>query len=113
LRVPWPLVGRAEELAAIVRALAGGQSVVLAGTAGVGKSRLAREACSQLGDAGAQRARRGPRRRGRPRPATDLPRCRPDSTCVESLTPLARRCGLAVEPAEVLRAGTDPAVVVG
>lgn len=38
----WPLIGRAEELSAVL-AFARGAGVVLAGAAGVGKSRLARE----------------------------------------------------------------------
>lgn len=44
--VTWPLVGRREELALVAKALgaAGVSGVVLAGAAGVGKTRLAREA---------------------------------------------------------------------
>jgi DNA-binding CsgD family transcriptional regulator len=44
--VNWPLVGRREELALVDKALgaAGASGVVLAGAAGVGKTRLAREA---------------------------------------------------------------------
>jgi DNA-binding CsgD family transcriptional regulator len=45
----WPLVGRADELALAQRALAAGQSVVLTGAAGVGKTRLARELLSDAG----------------------------------------------------------------
>jgi AAA ATPase domain len=46
IRLQWPLVGRADELALIDQALAGSgtSGVVLAGAAGVGKTRLAREA---------------------------------------------------------------------
>lgn len=49
----WPLVGRAEELEFVVHAL--GQQpggVVVAGGAGVGKSRLATEALARLETAG-------------------------------------------------------------
>jgi DNA-binding CsgD family transcriptional regulator/tetratricopeptide (TPR) repeat protein len=41
--VSWPLVGRSEELAFVVDALEGSRGVILAGAAGVGKSRLAKE----------------------------------------------------------------------
>lgn len=46
MRVTWPLVGRREELALFAEALTtpGTSGVVFAGTAGVGKTRLAREA---------------------------------------------------------------------
>jgi DNA-binding CsgD family transcriptional regulator len=52
--VSWPLVGRVEELAACERALGatGPRGVVLAGRAGVGKTRLAREALSSAEAAG-------------------------------------------------------------
>jgi hypothetical protein len=40
----WPLVGRHDELAAMCAAIAESGGVVLTGAAGVGKSRLAREA---------------------------------------------------------------------
>ena len=42
--VAWPLTGRDEELAAIQRAIGGAEvsGVVIAGAAGVGKTRLAR-----------------------------------------------------------------------
>ncbi|MGH3632828.1 MAG: LuxR C-terminal-related transcriptional regulator [Mycobacterium sp.] len=46
---PWPLTGRAEELSVIADVLSGGDEyagVVIAGTPGVGKTRLAREAAS-------------------------------------------------------------------
>ncbi len=50
----WPLVGRQEELQAIVEALLsrGASAVVLAGVAGVGKSRLLVEALDRLSDKG-------------------------------------------------------------
>jgi DNA-binding CsgD family transcriptional regulator len=49
----WPIVGRGEELALIERArTAGSNAVVLLGPAGVGKSRLAREALRRAHDAG-------------------------------------------------------------
>ncbi|MBA2897212.1 helix-turn-helix domain-containing protein [Nonomuraea soli] len=41
---PWPFTGRSAELAGLADLLAAGASVVLSGTAGVGKSRLAAEA---------------------------------------------------------------------
>jgi predicted ATPase len=46
LRGAWPLVGRNEELAAILEAIGAAEriGVVVAGEAGVGKTRLAREA---------------------------------------------------------------------
>jgi predicted ATPase len=44
----WPLVGRVEELAFVTRALDGG-GVIVTGAAGVGKSRLAREAAERSG----------------------------------------------------------------
>ncbi|HEX5347649.1 MAG TPA: AAA family ATPase, partial [Pseudonocardiaceae bacterium] len=42
----WPLIGRREELSIIDRTLGGGRhrGLLLAGTPGVGKTRLAREA---------------------------------------------------------------------
>jgi hypothetical protein len=40
----WPLVGRQDELAAMCAAIAASGGVVLTGAAGVGKTRLAREA---------------------------------------------------------------------
>jgi len=42
----WPLIGREAELRHVAEALAGGTAggVVIAGSAGVGKTRLAREA---------------------------------------------------------------------
>lgn len=52
MRPIWPLTGRAEELAFIAGALAPGDGpsgVVLAGAAGVGKTRLAREALALAG----------------------------------------------------------------
>src|ERR1700691_1136172 len=51
---PWPLVGRAEELAHVRGAILDhGVSVVcIAGGAGVGKTRLAREAPALAGEAG-------------------------------------------------------------
>ncbi|MBV9334673.1 MAG: ATP-binding protein, partial [Solirubrobacterales bacterium] len=51
----WPLVGRAGELELIARARSEGASgVVLVGAAGVGKSRLAREALLEAEQAGCQ-----------------------------------------------------------
>jgi DNA-binding CsgD family transcriptional regulator/tetratricopeptide (TPR) repeat protein len=52
--VPWPLVGRRAELAALGAAIgdASASSVVLVGAAGVGKSRLVREALAQAQAAG-------------------------------------------------------------
>jgi DNA-binding CsgD family transcriptional regulator len=46
----WPLVGRGEELAVVLEALAapGAPAVVVAGAAGVGKTRLAREVARRL-----------------------------------------------------------------
>jgi DNA-binding CsgD family transcriptional regulator len=51
----WPIVGRADELQriAVARGEDGSRGVVLMGPAGVGKSRLAREAISEAGDRGA------------------------------------------------------------
>src|SRR5437870_898861 len=50
----WPLLGRETELAYLTEALAGGQAgVVLAGAAGVGKTRLAREALARAEGQGA------------------------------------------------------------
>ena len=50
----WPLIGRAHELEWIAAARAAGASgVVLAGGAGVGKSRLARAALAQAEQSGA------------------------------------------------------------
>jgi len=52
----WPLTGRTEELGfidAAVRRTAGPRGVVLAGSAGVGKTRLAREALAGLAERGA------------------------------------------------------------
>jgi hypothetical protein len=50
----WPVVGRERELEAIARARAGGEGgVVLYAAAGVGKSRVAREAVSEAGREGA------------------------------------------------------------
>jgi hypothetical protein len=42
--VEWPLIGRDGDLAVIAAALRGGAGIVVSGPAGVGKSRLAREA---------------------------------------------------------------------
>ncbi len=56
----WPLVGRDDELALIALALGrreGGASLVLAGPAGVGKTRLASEALAAADTAGAPTAR--------------------------------------------------------
>jgi DNA-binding CsgD family transcriptional regulator len=52
--VAWPLVGRQAELEALVAAIgdARGGGVVLAGAAGVGKTRLAREALARVAAAG-------------------------------------------------------------
>lgn len=53
--VAWPLVGRAEELqvvAAAMRSRSGAQGVVLAGAAGVGKTRLASEMLAEAGKRG-------------------------------------------------------------
>jgi len=51
----WPIVGRADELQriAVARGEDGSRGVVLVGPAGVGKSRLAREAIAEAGDRGA------------------------------------------------------------
>ena len=54
---PWPLVGRDEELrfvAAALRSRTSPSGVVLAGTAGVGKTRLAREALRRTARPGSQ-----------------------------------------------------------
>ncbi|HEY5854546.1 MAG TPA: LuxR C-terminal-related transcriptional regulator [Aldersonia sp.] len=50
----WPLTGRTEELKAITESLdtAGAAGIVLAGAAGVGKTRLAREALTRAGRRG-------------------------------------------------------------
>lgn len=49
----WPIVGRDEELALVVRELVDRErSVVIAGSLGVGKSRLAREVVARAGDGG-------------------------------------------------------------
>src|SRR5262245_58920958 len=50
----WPLIGRAEELGVISAAIGKSNTsagVVMFGTLGVGKSRLAHEAASQYGEA--------------------------------------------------------------
>ena len=54
MRLTWPLTGREEELAAIDAAMSDPDSsgVVLHGAAGVGKSRIAREALAHAADAG-------------------------------------------------------------
>lgn len=54
MRLKWPLTGRDEELAAIHAAMSDPDSsgVVLHGVAGVGKSRIAREALAHAADAG-------------------------------------------------------------
>ena len=46
----WPFSGRAAELTVVTRALARQGVVVIAGQAGVGKSRLAREVVSRTAD---------------------------------------------------------------
>src|SRR5262245_15235903 len=46
----WPLVGRDAELGYCRELVAAGQGLLLAGRAGVGKSRLAREVLGELGD---------------------------------------------------------------
>jgi DNA-binding NarL/FixJ family response regulator len=54
----WPLVGRSEELAVIaeaVRAANRARGIVLSGSPGVGKTRLAREAVAECGPRGARR----------------------------------------------------------
>ena len=50
----WPLTGRAEELLVIDEALAAGEhaGVVIAGPAGVGKTRLARAAAESAAHSG-------------------------------------------------------------
>jgi DNA-binding CsgD family transcriptional regulator len=48
----WPLVGRASEITRIQEVIGSGGHVVLAGPAGAGKTRLAREATDALRDAG-------------------------------------------------------------
>lgn len=50
----WPLIGRDDELAIAAESIASGRGVVLAGTAGVGKTRLARELMS-IGETGGAR----------------------------------------------------------
>jgi hypothetical protein len=54
MRGEWPLTGRDEEFGAIAELVGGTEyrGVVLAGRAGVGKSRLAREAVSAAVDVG-------------------------------------------------------------
>jgi hypothetical protein len=53
----WPLLGRETELAHLAEAIAGGQAgVVLAGAAGMGKTRLAREAIGRAEEQGAATA---------------------------------------------------------
>src|SRR4051794_11468753 len=55
LRRAWPLAGRTEELSAVAGALRGRggvRGVVLVGPAGVGKTRLAREALAGAAEAG-------------------------------------------------------------
>jgi DNA-binding NarL/FixJ family response regulator len=51
-RTPWPLVGRQNELAVIARSIAGEGNVLLAGGAGVGKSRIASEGLARAAAAG-------------------------------------------------------------
>lgn len=48
----WPLVGRGEELDAAVEAVRAGPGVVLAGVAGVGKTRLGREVVGRVAGRG-------------------------------------------------------------
>jgi class 3 adenylate cyclase/tetratricopeptide (TPR) repeat protein len=45
----WPLAGRAEELRIVLAAIDRGRGIVIAGEAGVGKSRLAAEALARVG----------------------------------------------------------------
>ncbi|HEX4904275.1 MAG TPA: AAA family ATPase, partial [Acidimicrobiales bacterium] len=51
-RETWPLVGRADELAYVARSLEEGRGVLLAGAAGVGKSRLASEVVASMAEDG-------------------------------------------------------------
>jgi DNA-binding CsgD family transcriptional regulator len=44
----WPLAGRDAEVALVARGLGSGRGIVIAGTAGVGKTRLAREVIASL-----------------------------------------------------------------
>ncbi|OZF26159.1 AAA family ATPase [Rhodococcus sp. 14-2483-1-2] len=53
----WPLVGRTGEVADICARLQSGRGVLLAGSAGVGKSRLAAEALKVLGGQGIRTTR--------------------------------------------------------
>lgn len=48
-RVSWPLIGRSEELRTLEAAIADGSGAVIWGAAGVGKSRIAREAAAAVG----------------------------------------------------------------
>ena len=44
----WPIAGRTAEVSFVVDAVRAGRGVVIAGATGVGKTRLAREACGEL-----------------------------------------------------------------
>ena len=50
MTLPWPLVGRADELDVVIEATGGASAagIVVAGPPGVGKTRLAREAAAEL-----------------------------------------------------------------
>ena len=49
----WPFTGREQELQVAADAVVGRGCLVIAGAAGVGKSRLARELLARVGDRGA------------------------------------------------------------
>ena len=77
----WPLVGRSEELAVIAEATRAGaeraRGIVLSGSAGVGKTRVAREAVEGCGPRNAHRhwiigtaSARSVRVSSRPKPAS-------------------------------------------
>lgn len=81
--VRWPLVGRQEELALMAKALGapGTSGVALAGAAGVGKTRLAREALTAIAAQG-----RAPDGRWRPRRPPRF-HSAPSGTCCQPTSP--------------------------
>lgn len=98
----WPLVGRAEELARLVRDLVDeGRGVVLAGPAGVGKTRLASEALEHCRRAGLATARVSATRAGAGIPlgafASLLPTTRgPQRGAVDDRAHLLHQCAVAL-----------------
>src|SRR5918997_1045485 len=98
----WPLVGRTEELARLIRDLVEGRrGVVLAGLAGVGKTRLASEALEHCRRAGLATARVSATRAGAGIPlgafASLLPTTRgPQRGAVDDRAHLLHECAVAL-----------------